>query len=120
MEFDKGYKVFVPGFCMRRWAFIVVIAGMFVLALLFCRPVKIIESAEELNELEDNTFVGISGEVVSERVIYGTTKIYELDCGVELVYDGIEKLDGERVFVVGKVSEYDGKKQITVEQLFRE
>lgn len=102
---------------MRRWAFIIAILGMFVLALLMNLPVREVDSYEEISGLEINTRVKISGEITSERVIYEDEKLLTLDNGVDLIYQGGGGFNGEEVEVIGLVSEYEGKKQITVEKI---
>ena len=65
---------------MRRWAFVIAILGMFVLALLMnYLPAKEIKSYEDLQDLEINARVSLNGEVVEERIIYEGTKILILD-----------------------------------------
>ena len=63
---------------MRRWAFIVAILGMFVLALMLNRSPISVENYSDLEVLEVNTRVSVSGKVVSERVLYEGKKLIEL------------------------------------------
>lgn len=102
---------------MRRGAFIAMIVGMFVLLLLLNLPAKEIKSYEEIESLEINTRVKVSGSVVSEKVIYENEKVLELDRGITLVFEGIGQFTGKEIEAVGKISEYEGKKQVTVEKI---
>lgn len=102
---------------MRRWAFIVFIFGMFVLALLFYLPVKKIEDGN-LSGNDINERVEVSGEVVSQRVLYGETSLLVLDNGFEILYEGEGLFNGREIRVVGRISEYKSKKQISAEDVF--
>ncbi len=99
---------------MRRWVFIVVILGMLVLVGVMIFYVRGVESYSDLEELEINQKVRLSGLVVSEKVIYGDEKILELDNGIELICEGCGLFEGEDVFVEGVVEEYKDGKQVRV------
>ncbi len=99
---------------MRRLAFVVVIVGMFVLLLLLNLEPETVESLEDLEGLEINTRVVVSGEVVSERVLYLGKRLLVLENGIELVCSCSGGFIGREVFVEGVVSEYGGKKQVEV------
>lgn len=96
---------------MRKWAFILFIVGMFVLFVFLMRGAREIESFEGL---EINEKVLVSGLVVEERVLYEGTKLFELENGMELVCECNEQLEGKEIEAEGVVSEYEGKKQLTV------
>ncbi|MBU0760129.1 MAG: hypothetical protein KJ600_01155 [Nanoarchaeota archaeon] len=103
---------------MRRFAFVIAILGMFVLVLLLSqKPVSVI-GYEDLEDLELNTRVEVVGEVVSEKIIYGDNKVLVLDGGIELVCEGVGGFVGNEVRVVGVVNEYDGKKQVSVLEIY--
>ena len=103
---------------MRRFAFVIVILGMFVLVLLLSKGAIGIDSYEELEKLEINERVIVSGVVVSERVIF-EDRLLELDNGLELVCECEGGFKGNKVEVVGVVEEYRGRKQIRVLELRR-
>ncbi|MCH8308967.1 MAG: hypothetical protein IIB17_00550 [Chloroflexi bacterium] len=73
----------------------------------------------ELEELEINRKVFVSGEVVSEKVIFGERKVFVLNSGIELVCDCFGINIGGEIEVVGVVSEYDGRKQVEVLEIVR-
>ncbi|MBU0466409.1 MAG: DUF4131 domain-containing protein [Nanoarchaeota archaeon] len=105
---------------MRRWAFIIAIVGMFVLLLLLSQKPVELESYDGLEELEINERVYVTGKVVEEKVIYGERKVLVLDVDdgeIDLVFEGFGSFKGEEIEVVGKVGEYEGKKQIEVERI---
>jgi hypothetical protein len=99
---------------MRKWAFIISILGMFILVLVLnVSPIKI-ETYSELEKLEVNTKVSMSGIVVSERIIYEGTKLFEMSNDIELVCECLDNLEGKQINVIGIVEEYKDKKQIRV------
>lgn len=98
---------------MRRFAFIIAILGIFVMALLLeFGSVREIESYAELEELEVNAKVLVGGNVVEERILYEGTRLLKLENGVEVVCECAGSFNGEKVLVEGAVSEYEGKKQV--------
>jgi DNA/RNA endonuclease YhcR with UshA esterase domain len=99
---------------MRRFAFVIAIIGMFVLAMFMGRGNLEIESRENLEQLEINRKVSLSGKVVEERVLYVGTKMFILDNGIELVCECVDSFQGEDVVVEGVVSEFENKKQVNV------
>ena len=101
---------------MRRWAFVVSILGMLVLAGFFVFDVK---TADNLEELEINQKVRLDGTVLSEKASYGI-RIFELDNGIELVCECNGGFKGKMVFVEGVVSEYKENKQIEVLKIWQE
>lgn len=102
---------------MRRRAFVVFILGMAVLSFYFIKqPVE--TSIEKLDELELNTRLIVSGRVTSEKVIYLGTNLLEIDNFIQVVCTSCrEKLLGKNIKVIGRVSNYKGKKQITAEKI---
>ena len=99
---------------MRRLAFILTILGILSLAILMNLPAKEISSKEELENLEINQKVAIHGKVISERILYETQKLLILDNKIELVCECPQTFKDKNISVLGIVSEYDGKKQVTV------
>ena len=102
---------------MRRWAFVIAILGMMAMLFLINLPAQEVASYEDIADLEVNTRVRVAGEIVGERIIYGNEKLLSLDKGIEMVYYGDGRFNGESVEVVGLVSEYNGKKQMTIEKI---
>ncbi len=98
---------------MRRRAFIVVVLGMFILALMLNFNVKEINNYDDLKKLEINQKVFLRGKVVSERAIV-KGKLFVLDNEIELVCECLENLVDKEIEVEGAVSEFDEKKQVSV------
>lgn len=98
---------------MRRWAFVIAILGLFVLVLVFGFNRIEVSSLDELLLLEINQRVFLTGNIVSERVIYSGTWLLVLDSGIEMVCSCTRSFFGQ-VDVEGVVSEYNGKKQVEV------
>jgi len=100
---------------MRRWAFIIVVLGMFFLGFMLVQEGKVVSSLEELEDLEVNQKVVIEGEIIESRLLYGNTRLLKLDSGIELIcecsFSGSVKVDGI-------VSEYEGKKQVEVLKIY--
>ena len=99
---------------MRRWAFVVAVLGMFVLLLFLGFGEEEVGSYSELQELEINSRVVVSGEVVSERVISGRRRLLELDSGIVAVCECVGNFAEERVEILGVVSEFEGERQVEV------
>ena len=98
---------------MRRWAFIIAILGMFVLLVLMNFSGKEIGSYSELEELEINQKVYLSGKVVSERAA-GEKIILTLDKNITLICDCDWSFKDKEISVVGIVGEYENRKQVQV------
>lgn len=104
---------------MRRIAFITGICGMLVLALLLSYSrVNEVDSAEDLTALVENTRVSLIGWVVEERMLYEGTRLFVFENGVEAVCSCGGGVEGTQVEILGVVSEYEGKKQVTVEKIY--
>jgi hypothetical protein len=101
---------------MRRWAFVIVIVGMFVLVWFLGFDVEIVRSFEDLSGLEINQKVELNGTVVGERRI-ANGKILDLDSNISLVCSCLGDFLGLEISVEGVVSEYDGKRQVDVLKL---
>ncbi|MBI5803768.1 hypothetical protein HY450_00825 [Candidatus Pacearchaeota archaeon] len=99
---------------MRRFAFVAAIIGMFFLFLFFEAKPTEIRGIEDLNKLEVNKKVLIFGEIVEARVIYGRTRIFILDNGIEILCECYGFSEGDLIEVEGVVSEFEGKKQVEV------
>lgn len=90
---------------MRRVAFVVMIAGMFVLFLILgLQDAREVSSYADLEDLEINKLIRVSGEVVSERLIYSGVRLLVLENGVELVCSCLGGFVGKEVIVDGVVS----------------
>lgn len=103
---------------MRRWAFIIFVSGVFVMFVLANLSPEEIESGEELSSVELNARVSVSGNVVGERVIYEGTRLIQLDNGIKILCECDEDFEGKEIKVVGKVSDYNGERQVTAEEIF--
>jgi hypothetical protein len=99
---------------MRRWAFVVMIVGMFVLFLLLEKGPIAVESYSDLEELEINERVSFEGRVIEERIIYEDTKLFELENGIELICECLDNFEGKEIKVIGIVEEYNGRRQVRV------
>ncbi len=97
---------------MRRIAFVISLVGIFVLLGAFMLPAKNVGSAEDLEKLEINTKVILSGKVENERV-YGDFRILSVN-GISVICNCPGDYLGKNVEILGKVSEYEGKIQIEI------
>ncbi len=100
---------------MRKLAFIIAIAGIFILLYMLTssNPAKI-HSPQELTRLVDNSQVSTTGKVVSERILYGTTKLLKLDNSIELVCTSCPSYLNKTIQVIGTAEKYLNKTQISV------
>ena len=88
---------------------------MFFMSLLLeFGSVKEIESYTEIEEMEVNTKIRTRGLIIEESILYGETKLLELENGVQLICECSENFEDKEVLAEGVVSEYEGKKQMTV------
>jgi DNA/RNA endonuclease YhcR with UshA esterase domain len=116
---------------MRKLSFIVVVFGMLVLSWFFIFGYVKVESYSDLEKLEINQKVFLSGKVVEMRVISNGRRILELDIEnsgnsqalvsnetsdsrIELICECFEDYSGRKVFVEGIVSEFEKRKQVEV------
>ena len=97
---------------MKKIAFVVFIVGICVLAVFLNLPPRTVVSEKDLNELEINEKIYVSGRVVEEKIISGNKKILYLEKGIEIVCECDGGFNDREVVVVGIVSEFDGKKQV--------
>ena len=98
---------------MRRFAFVIFMLGMFFLVLHFNRGAIEVSDVEGLSKLGVNERVLVEGSVVNERIIYGETRIIELDDGIRLICECGGFL-GEEIEFEGVVEEYEWEKQVRV------
>lgn len=98
---------------MRKIAFMIAIAGIFILLylLLFSSPIAINKPAD-LSKLTDNTQVSATGRVVSERILYGTTKLLKLDSNIELVCTSCPSYLNKTIQILGATEKYLNKTQV--------
>ncbi|MEK6855416.1 MAG: hypothetical protein AABX73_04300 [Nanoarchaeota archaeon] len=95
---------------MKRIALIIALIGMFVLlGLMFYGFVREINNMEDVESLEDNQKVVISGNVIEQK---GGAII--LDNGVKAECEGCLNYHGKNVSILGVVDKYDNKKSIFV------
>ncbi|MBS3077092.1 hypothetical protein J4233_02360 [Candidatus Pacearchaeota archaeon] len=102
---------------MRRLAFAVFVVGMFLMFVLVNLSPEEIDDIEEIELLELNTRISVSGEVVKERIIYEGTRILEFDNGVVVLCECDGSFKGKDVKIIGKVSDYEGERQIVAEEI---
>jgi hypothetical protein len=100
---------------MRKLAFIITIAGIFALFLIlaFSKPLAV-HNSSDLSKLTDNTKVSTTGKVISERILYGTTKLLKLDNSIELVCSSCPSYANKTIQVIGTSEKYENKTQIQV------
>lgn len=98
---------------MRRLSFIITIIGIFILLILmnFSSP-KSITSPEELNTLVDNSPVQVQGQVISERILYGKTKLIKIDNNIEIICNSCPVYLNKSISVIGTSEKYENKTQI--------
>jgi len=99
---------------MRRFAFIVAIVGLFVFALLLNFGGKEMKNYEDLEKLEVNQRVSVSGKVIDERVVFGNERVLMLNNGIEMICECDRSYKGSVVEVEGVVEEYKEKRQVRV------
>ena len=106
---------------MRRITFILAISGIAILLYLLVsqNPVKI-HSPRELNGLVDNSLVQTSGSVISERIIYGTTKLIKLSNGIELICDSCPSYLNKTIQILGTSEKYENITQINILRIIRQ
>jgi hypothetical protein len=102
---------------MRRWAFIIFVAGVFLMFVFANLPPEQISSASDLYSLELNTRISIFGKVTNERIIYPGTRLLDLDNGITVLCECEEDFADKEINVVGKISDYEGKRQIVAEEI---
>jgi hypothetical protein len=100
---------------MRKIAFIIAISGIFFLFLIlaFSKPLAVYNSSD-LSKLTDNTKVSTTGKVISERILYGTTKLLKLDNNIELVCSSCPSYANKTIQVIGTAEKYLNKTQVQV------
>ena len=98
---------------MRKLSFIIVAFGMLVLSWLFIFDYAEVAGYSDLENLEINQKVFLSGKIVETRFIT-RGQILTLDSGVELICECFEDFSGREVQVEGIVSEFEGKRQVEV------
>ncbi len=89
----------------------VAILGMLVLVGLLVFNIKEVETLEGL---EINQRVSLSGQVVSERIIYSDESLLKLDNNITLICSGCGSYLNDDVSVEGVVEEYGGERQVRV------
>jgi hypothetical protein len=102
---------------MRRWAFVLMIVGMFILFLFLIKDPVEVDSYSDLEELEINQMIIMKGELVSERIIYEGTKLFGINNDIELICECLDNYEGKEIEVVGVVEEYNGRKQVRVSSI---
>jgi hypothetical protein len=98
---------------MRRLAFAITILGIFVLiVLLNLSSPKIINNYSSLSKLTDYTKVQTTGRVVSERILYGDTKLLKLDNNIEVLCQACLSYVNRTLYVIGTSESYINRTQI--------
>ena len=92
---------------LRKASFIIAISGMAVLLSFLLLPAK---ELGDLNGELINEKVVFSGKVESERE-FGAFSILKIN-GINVLCDSGKKYLSKEVLIVGKVEEYNGKKQV--------
>jgi len=98
-------------------AFVVFILGMF---LLFFYLQYLPTEVSDISGKILNSRVVISGKVVSERIIYSGTRLLEIEGGIVVLCECDNSFLGKNVRVVGKIKEYNGKRQVLAEEVILE
>ena len=98
---------------MRRITFIVTIIGIFTLLYLlaFSTPIQV-NNSSDLSQLTENTKVSAAGNVVSERKIYGDTKLIKIDNSLEILCNSCQSYQNKTISVLGITSKYENKTEI--------
>lgn len=101
-------------FKMRRLSFIITIIGLFTLVLLLNlqAPIKL-NSKEQLQKLNENQKVKISGKVISERQITGA-KILTLQNSFILLCKNCPPYLKKNITAIGIIQPYQKEKEINI------
>ena len=86
------------------------ILGIAILIVFFTLPAKEISGFEELEKLNINDKVSFNGVVEKVRD-FGDFKIIKIK-GIDVVCDCKDDFTGKEIEIIGKVEEYNGKKQV--------
>lgn len=118
MQKDNSFKclLFLQEMNLRMIAFIVFVVGMFLMFVLLFVPARVVYGPDGLNGLELNSRVEVSGIVVNERVIYEGTKLVVVN-GIDMIVEGEEGFRGRQITVRGRISEYEGERQVVAEEV---
>jgi len=98
---------------MRRFAFVVAVLGMLVLVFLLIGDPEEILDYGDLEDLEVNERIVVSGKVESERFIFRGSKLLILEEGIEVICECVGDYEGKEIVVEGIVSEFEGEKQVS-------
>lgn len=99
---------------MKRLALAIVLAGIFVLLLMLnLSSPKIVHNPSELSGLVDNSKVQTQGKVISERTLYGNTKLLKLENSIEILCPACPPYINRTLDVIGTSETYLNKSQIS-------
>jgi hypothetical protein len=98
---------------LKRICLIITLAGIFTLLILlnFSAPI-IVDNYPNLEKLTDNTKVQIHGKVISERILYETTKLIKLNNSMEIICNSCPNYLNQTINVIGTTETYGNKTQV--------
>ena len=99
---------------MRRLAFAITLAGIFILLMMLnlTNPL-IVDNYSSLSTLTEYTKVQTTGRVISERVLYENTKLLKLDNNIEVLCQACPSYVNRTLQVIGTSETYINRTQIT-------
>jgi hypothetical protein len=111
----KNRKIEINPEKLKKITFLLSILGIFLIFIIsiFIKPLKI--NGCDLEDIKENTYVEISGEIIVKIDLTDTFKLYILkndSCKIDVVCNCNLDIERKKVVVRGKVQEYEDKKQI--------
>lgn len=99
---------------MRRISFILAMVGLTTLLFLLNTSPKEATTPEDLENYQINQLVTLKDEVISQRIIYEGTTLYQTQKGFELICECTQNLKDQELTITGTLEEYEGKKQVRI------
>jgi hypothetical protein len=98
---------------LKKITLIITILGIFTLLILlnFSKP-AIIDNYSSLKKLTDNTKIQTTGKVVSERILYESTKLIKLNNSIEIICNSCPNYLNQTINVIGTTETYGNKTQV--------
>lgn len=105
---------------MRRFAFVIALAGLLALALLLNVKSYDVNNSRDLELLEINQKIKTEGKVVDERALPSGNRILNLDNEIVLVCSCSKSFSGKFVIIEGFVSVFNEQKQVNVLKIWED
>ena len=103
---------------MERTSLFIAIAGMLILAgILFFQQPQQVQTAEQLDSMQENTYVSLSGTVSSVQQ-YGSDYLIILDNNIRCIVDKPLSVDSQ-VTINGIIDRYENKTNIKAVKIIK-